>query len=103
MSPTAPSAGSRRRRRRRPSSRASRGTPSGPRDVFPEEFETFVLGDPHVRDAFRATTPTCSRRDSGATPSARIAEGEVVDFFPYPEDVRFRRGYADPSSRGKPR
>ena len=34
--------------------------PVGPHDVFPEEFETFLLTDPRTRDASCAITRTCS-------------------------------------------
>ena len=64
--------------------------PVGALDVFPEEFETFLLG-----------SPRCERRSCGITPSCwarvlagcqhQVAEGEIVDFFPYPETVRFGR------------
>jgi isocitrate dehydrogenase kinase/phosphatase len=66
--------------------------PVGPRDVFPEEFETFVLGDPAVRDAFRGHHADLLGPGFWHDAQRRIAEGEVVDFFPYPEDVRFGRG-----------
>jgi hypothetical protein len=38
----------------------------GPRDVFPEEFATFLLTDPRNREAFFVTTPTCSTRSGGS-------------------------------------
>ena len=80
---------SRRRRPPRPSSRPSRGTRSGRNDVFPEEFATFLLGDPRCARRSCATTPSCSSRSSGRTCQRRIAAGEIVDFFPYPESLRF--------------
>ena len=36
-----------------------------------------------------ATTPTCSSPSSGRTASAGSRAGEIVDFFPYPESLRF--------------
>ena len=44
--------------------------PVGPLDVFPEEFETFLLGDPRCARRSCATTPTCSRPSSGRVPAA---------------------------------
>ncbi|MES1246160.1 MAG: bifunctional isocitrate dehydrogenase kinase/phosphatase, partial [Actinomycetota bacterium] len=60
-----------------------------PRDVFPEEFATFLLGDPRVRAAF------LEHNEDLLTPEAwqgwkRAAEtGEIPDFFPYDPAIRF--------------
>ena len=40
-------------------------------DVFPEEFEPFLLGCPQVREASCATTPTSSSRSSGSAARSR--------------------------------
>ena len=61
-----------------------------PRDIFPEEFATFLLGGPRVRTAFLRHNADL------LTPEAwqgwkRIAEtGEIADFFPYDPSIRFR-------------
>jgi isocitrate dehydrogenase kinase/phosphatase len=61
-----------------------------PRDIFPEEFGTFLLGDPRVRAAFLRHNADL------LTPEAwqewkRVAEtGEIADFFPYDPAIRFR-------------
>ena len=63
--------------------------PVGRLDVFPEEFATFVLGNPDVREVF------CRHHADLLSPAfwqdaqRRIGEGEIVDFFPYPERLRF--------------
>ena len=63
-----------RARPRDASSRPRCGTRVGPHDVFPEEFEAFLLGDPVLRAAFRRHQPDlldaafwqeCQRRVGG--------------------------------------
>ncbi|MCC4116987.1 bifunctional isocitrate dehydrogenase kinase/phosphatase [Aromatoleum toluclasticum] len=62
---------------------------TGPMDVFPEEFATFLLGAPRVRQAFLKhhrdlLTPAFWQRTQ-----ASIRSGYIEDFFPYPEELRF--------------
>jgi isocitrate dehydrogenase kinase/phosphatase len=71
--------------------------PVGPLDVFPEEFETFVLAEPGIRELFRGAHGDLLAPDFWHDAQRRIREGEIVDFFPYPEAVRFRRGSAEPA------
>jgi isocitrate dehydrogenase kinase/phosphatase len=68
----------------------------GPHDVFPEEFEPFLLGDAKVRDSFLRHHADLLRPEFWQESQRRVAEGEIVDFFPYPEDVRFCRRFAEP-------
>jgi isocitrate dehydrogenase kinase/phosphatase len=61
----------------------------GRNDVFPEEFSTFLLGDDRLRESFlrhhsALLTPAFWRECQ-----RRVAAGEIVDFFPYPEAARF--------------
>ena len=58
-------------------------------DVFPEEFATFLLADPRLRERSSAITPTCSSPEFWQDCQRRIGAGEIVDFFPYPESLRF--------------
>ena len=78
--------------------------PVGRHDVFPEEFETFLLGDPRVRDAFMRWHPDLVRPEFWQETQQRIAEGAIVDFFPYPEEMRFCNRYPEsqPSRRDEP-
>jgi isocitrate dehydrogenase kinase/phosphatase len=71
-----------------------------PLDVFPEEFETFVLGDRSVREAFLRHHADLLRPPFWQDAQRRVAEGEIVDFFPYPESVRFARPYAGAVASG---
>jgi len=67
--------------------------PVGPLDVFPEEFETFLLGNPRVREAFMRHHADLLRPGFWQECQRRVARGEIVDFFPYPEPMRFSRRY----------
>jgi isocitrate dehydrogenase kinase/phosphatase len=65
----------------------------GPLDVFPEEFGPFLLGDERVRESFLRHHADLLTPDFWRESQQRIAAGEIVDFFPYSEDVRFCRRY----------
>jgi isocitrate dehydrogenase kinase/phosphatase len=58
-------------------------------DVFPEEFATFLLGDPRLRDVFLRHHSDLLGPEFWQEAQRRIEGGEVMDFFPYPESVRF--------------
>jgi isocitrate dehydrogenase kinase/phosphatase len=66
----------------------------GRSDVFPEEFERFLLGDPRVREAFLRHHADLLEPEFWQACQRRIRAGEIVDFFPYPESMRFRNGFA---------
>jgi isocitrate dehydrogenase kinase/phosphatase len=68
--------------------------PVGELDVFPEEFETFLLGNPQVREAFMRHHADLLQPEFWQHCQAQVGRGEIVDFFPYPEDVRFSRRFA---------
>jgi isocitrate dehydrogenase kinase/phosphatase len=61
----------------------------GPNDVFPEEFATFLLGDPRVRAAFRKHHADLLDAGFWQRKQQRIASGHVEDVFPYDEARRF--------------
>jgi isocitrate dehydrogenase kinase/phosphatase len=71
--------------------------PVAPLDVFPEEFETFLLGDPRVRDAFLRHHAELLRPEFWRHAQEQVARGEMVDFWPYPESMRFAVRYGDRS------
>ena len=58
-------------------------------DVFPEEFATFLLGDPRLREAFLRHHAELLEPEFWQECQRRIEAGEIVDFFPYPESLRF--------------
>ena len=61
----------------------------GAHDVFPEEFETFLLAGPPIREAFLRHHPELLRAEFWQECQRRVAAGEVVDFYPYPDEIRF--------------
>jgi isocitrate dehydrogenase kinase/phosphatase len=61
----------------------------GSQDVFPEEFKTFLLGGAAIREAFLRYHPELLEAQFWQECQRRVAAGEVVDFFPYPDEIRF--------------
>lgn len=58
-------------------------------DVFPEEFETFLLVSDKIREAFMRHHPDLFDAEFWQKTQREIRKGEVQDFFPYPESERF--------------
>ena len=61
----------------------------GPRDVFPETFAPFLLGNPAVREVFMKHHADLLDAGFWQTHKERIAAGYVHDVFPYERDKRF--------------
>ena len=64
-------------------------------DVFPEELATFLLGDPRVREPFLRHHAELLEPEFWWDCQRRVEAGELVDFFPYPESLRFRNRDGD--------
>jgi isocitrate dehydrogenase kinase/phosphatase len=62
----------------------------GPHDVFPEEFGTFLLGDPRVRSIFMNHHGDLLDAEFWQRKQAAVRAGRFDDVFPYSESVRFR-------------
>jgi isocitrate dehydrogenase kinase/phosphatase len=62
----------------------------GPRDVFPEEFATFLLTDREIREAFLRHHANLLDAAWWQSVQATIARGEVPEVLSYPESARFR-------------
>jgi isocitrate dehydrogenase kinase/phosphatase len=62
----------------------------GPNDVFPEEFETFLLGQPRLRSAFMRYHADLLTADYWRAQQERIEHGILDDVYPYNDDVRFK-------------
>ncbi|HLX20106.1 MAG TPA: bifunctional isocitrate dehydrogenase kinase/phosphatase [Gaiellaceae bacterium] len=71
----------------------------GSHDVFPEEFATFLLGRPGIRKAFLRHHSELLRAEFWQECQSRVAAGEIVDFFPYPDGSRFVNRFR---ARGRP-
>ncbi|HRI93909.1 MAG TPA: bifunctional isocitrate dehydrogenase kinase/phosphatase, partial [Accumulibacter sp.] len=67
----------------------------GRHDVFPEEFARFLLGSPKVRSAFLKYHRDLLNVEFWQTAQEKIRAGHVEDFFPYPEELRFCKAFAD--------
>jgi isocitrate dehydrogenase kinase/phosphatase len=61
----------------------------GPKDVFPEEFVTFLLSDPRVRAVFLKLHRELLDPSYWKQKQKRVSEGHFEDIFPYPETKRF--------------
>jgi isocitrate dehydrogenase kinase/phosphatase len=65
----------------------------GPKDVFPEEFGQFLLGDRRVRSAFLKQHADLLEYEFWQHRKDRITQGHLEDIYPYPESIRFVRTY----------
>ncbi len=63
--------------------------PVGPHDVFPEEFETFLLTDPKTRECFRYFHADLLQPQWWQAMQREIATGRMVEVLSYPDGVRF--------------
>jgi isocitrate dehydrogenase kinase/phosphatase len=63
--------------------------PIGRHDVFPEQFERFLLGNAKIRHYFMKHHPELLTRAYWQSHKERIIEGVVEDVFPYPQQIRF--------------
>ena len=61
----------------------------GPKDVFPETFEPFLLGNPAVRAVFMKHHADLLDAVFWQSHQARIRAGHVYDVFPYEQQKRF--------------
>jgi len=61
----------------------------GPTDVFPEEFGTFLLGDPRIRSLFMKHHAELLDAAFWQKKQTGIRAGLLEDVFPYPESMRF--------------
>ncbi len=67
----------------------------GKHDVFPEEFASFLLGSPKVRSSFLKYHRELLNVRFWQGAQQKIRDGHVEDFFPYPEELRFCRTFAN--------
>jgi isocitrate dehydrogenase kinase/phosphatase len=63
--------------------------PIAKNDVFPEQFGTFLLGNPHVKKFFMKHHADLLKADFWQEKKQRILDGHVEDVFPYPQNIRF--------------
>ncbi|MDP2819008.1 MAG: bifunctional isocitrate dehydrogenase kinase/phosphatase [Polaromonas sp.] len=70
----------------------------GPKDVFPETFGPFLLGNDAVREVFMKHHADLLEAAFWQGHKERIAAGHVHDVFPYERERRFVRKYAEPKA-----
>jgi len=63
----------------------------GANDVFPEQFERFLVSDPRAREIFMARHADLNTPQFWRGKQQRVQAGLQDDVFPYPESARFRR------------
>ncbi len=63
----------------------------GPTDVFPEQFDRFLVADPHAREIFLEYHRDLMDPAFWNDKQARVRAGIQEDVFPYPEEARFPR------------
>lgn len=74
----------------------------GPHDVFPEEFGTFLLGNPDIRAAFMRHHAELLEPEYWQVRQKRIREGRLDNVFPYADELRLRhRIQADSTDRAR--
>jgi isocitrate dehydrogenase kinase/phosphatase len=61
----------------------------GRNDIFPEEFASFLLTSPKIRAAFMKHHADLLDVDFWKQAQEEIRQGNIRDFFPYPEALRF--------------
>ena len=66
----------------------------GPKDVFPETFGPFLLGNSAVREVFMKHHADLLDAAFWQSHQARIRAGHVFDVFPYEQEKRFGRNAA---------
>jgi len=65
--------------------------PVGPNDVFPEQFDRFLVSDPRARAMFYEVHRDLLDPEFWARKQERVRAGAQEDVFPYPEEIRFSR------------
>ncbi len=72
----------------------------GRHDIFPEEFATFLLSTPKVRQSFMKYHADLLDVEFWQRTQAAIRRGEMQDFFPYPESFRFCSAFGEGCEAG---
>ena len=63
--------------------------PVGKHDVFPEQFGSFLLGNPRIRKYFMKHHADLLTQAFWQARKQRILDGFIEDVFPYPQQIRF--------------
>jgi isocitrate dehydrogenase kinase/phosphatase len=74
----------------------------GPKDVFPETFGPFLLGNDAVREVFMKHHGNLLDADFWQSHQARIQAGHVHDVFPYEREKRFLNRHGPGAAEAQP-
>ena len=77
--------------------------PVAKNDVFPEEWKTFLLGNPKVRATLLELHPEIFQASFWQGLKQRIEDGHIEDVFPYPQGARFGEARLDALPSGSTR
>ncbi|WP_026377467.1 bifunctional isocitrate dehydrogenase kinase/phosphatase [Aestuariibacter salexigens] len=66
-----------------------------PDDVFPEQFEHFIVGKREFKDILKSLHPELMQPDYWRDIQRRVAAGEIQNFTPYASCKRFDRGVSE--------
>jgi len=72
--------------------------PIGKHDVFPEQFGRFLLGNAKIRHHFLQYHADLLTRAWWQAHKDRILAGELVDIYPYPQQIRFQHPITTPGA-----
>jgi isocitrate dehydrogenase kinase/phosphatase len=67
----------------------------GQHDVFPEQFDAFLVSEPRARDIFYEYHRDLLDPAFWHAKQEVVSAGEQEDVFPYPEEMRFSRKSRD--------
>ena len=76
--------------------------PIGKHDVFPEQFGSFLLGNPRIRKHFMQHHAELLTAAYWQARKQRILDGHIEDVFPYPQHLRFCQQPQFPPPTGDP-
>ena len=63
----------------------------GEHDVFPEQFDRFLVSEPRARKMFYDHHSELLSADFWKAKQALVRSGEQEDVFPYSQECRFKR------------
>jgi isocitrate dehydrogenase kinase/phosphatase len=65
----------------------------GPDDVFPQQFEHFIVGKKHLKEQLKTLHPQLMDPDYWRSIQREVASGKLKDVLPYPESQRFNKRF----------
>lgn len=71
----------------------------GPTDVFPEQFEHFIVGKKHLKDLLKELHGDLLTPEYWQKVQATAGKGTMQNFTPYPPNLCFKREYGQETSQ----